>query len=42
MKKSQYKMTKEWAEMRYKADPKYRTAHYQYEMADCDASYSKY
>ena len=42
MKKEQYKMSKEWAAMRYKSDPKYRQAHYQYELADCDADYSKY
>ena len=35
-------MYKDWAEMRYKADMKYRTAKYNYELADCDAEYSKY
>lgn len=35
-------MSKAYAEMRYKSDPKYAQAKYQYEAADCEADYSKY
>ena len=42
MKKQQYEMSKAYAEMMYKANPKYSQAKYQYETADCEADYSKY
>ena len=42
MKKEQYDMYEDWAEMRYKADPKYQAAKYNAELADCDAEFSRY
>ena len=35
-------MTKAYAEMAYHQDPLWQEAHYNYEIADCEAEYSKY
>ena len=42
MKKQQYEVSKSYAEMMYKSDPKWQQAHYQFELGDCEADYSKY
>ena len=42
MRKDQYEMSKAYAEMRYKSDPKYSQAKYAYEAADCEADFSKF